>query len=262
MASYESYKRITGNEIVSGTITDADINSSALATWSVKWFYGQPCALSSGCCCLWTVPSCVAKMHVEAWGSGGNGHGSCACSRCHHYAGAGGGYYNSKNVSTRGGCTYRVCAGGVYPCCERDCVGCTGCASHVCGYNLCNFCAIGGAGGRGENSWQNACFSDWGCCVAPVANQGEFGMGNHRGGFDSNGGAAICRCWCAVSQPTAAPFIGTSVVQTLNCCNVRCGCWTVPYGHGGQGSMHNCCGSGLCGNGGTGGPGLVKITYV
>ena len=44
-------------------------------------------------------------------------------------------------------------------------------------------------------------------------------------------------------------------------CSIRCGCWTVPYGHGGQNAMTTCCGSGVCGQGGTGGGGLVKITY-
>jgi hypothetical protein len=72
----------------------------------------------------------------------------------------------------------------------------------------------------------------------------------------------LCHCWCAHSQPTAAPFIGTTVMQSLNCCRMRCGCWTVPYGHGAQGAMANFCSSGCCGQGGTGGPGLVKISYV
>ena len=42
---------------------------------------------------------------------------------------------------------------------------------------------------------------------------------------------------------------------------MRCGCWTVPYGHGGQGANSNYCGR-CCGQGGQGGSGLVKITYV
>jgi len=46
---------------------------------------------------------------------------------------------------------------------------------------------------------------------------------------------------------------------------MRCGCWTVPYGTGGHGAMTTFCGgdSGAmgAGQGGMGGPGLVKITY-
>jgi hypothetical protein len=51
-------------------------------------------------------------------------------------------------------------------------------------------------------------------------------------------------------------------MQVNNFCWMRCGCWTVPYGHGGQNGMTNYCGSSCCGQGGTGGPGLVKITFV
>jgi hypothetical protein len=44
-------------------------------------------------------------------------------------------------------------------------------------------------------------------------------------------------------------------------CAVRCGCWIAPYGHGGQSAMNTYCAQGTCGQGGTGGPGLVKITF-
>ena len=47
----------------------------------------------------------------------------------------------------------------------------------------------------------------------------------------------------------------------LQFCWIRCGCWTVPYGHGGQGALTDQCGR-CCGQSGMGGPGLVKITYV
>jgi len=64
-----------------------------------------------------------------------------------------------------------------------------------------------------------------------------------------------------MTTPTSAPLIGTDVHQSLRECWVRCGCWIVPYGHGGQGAMTTYCGSSCCGQGGTGGGGLVKITY-
>ena len=45
-------------------------------------------------------------------------------------------------------------------------------------------------------------------------------------------------------------------------CSTGCCCaWTVPYGHGGQGGITTYCGNGHCGQGATGGGGLVKITY-
>jgi hypothetical protein len=261
MATYSSYKKIKGENILDNTIQDADLASSALSSWNVKWFHGQPCECSTGCCCAWTVPTGVARMYIEAWGSGGTGHGACLCSRCHHFRGAGGGYYNSKMISTTPGCSYTVCAGGVYRCRTRECCGCNGCSSYVTGYNLSGFCAIGGHGGIADTAWSTGCFSTWTCCLGPTSNGGDFGMGNHQGAPD-NMGLGICRCWCARSQPTSAPFIGTVVRQGLNCCWMRCGCWTVPYGHGGQGAMTTGCGSGCCGQSGTGGPGLVKITYV
>jgi hypothetical protein len=120
MASYGSYKKITGNEIQDGALQDDDLAAGALSSWCVKWFHGQPCECSTGCCCAWVVPTYVSKMYIEAWGSGGSGHGSCTCNRCHHYRGAGGGYYNAKMITTTPGCTYTVCAGGLYRCRIRE----------------------------------------------------------------------------------------------------------------------------------------------
>ena len=63
--------------------------------------------------------------------------------------GAGGGFYNSVMIDTAfAGCQYRVCAGGVYPCLSRECLGCIGCSSYVNGHNLSNFCAYGGSCGH------------------------------------------------------------------------------------------------------------------
>jgi len=259
MASYSSYKKIEGSQIDAGTVASSKLDGTALCTWCVQWFYGQPCMASSGCCCLWTVPSGVYRMHIEAWGAGGNGHGACSCNRCHHYQGAGGGYYNTKTINTAPGCQYTICAAGVFPCCSQECTACVGCSSYVNGFNLSNFCAIGGQTGIANTAWNDGCFSEYSCCLGPGANGGDFGMGNHPGTFF--GFASQCHCHCFGAQPTAAPFIGTNVTQHIHECWIRCGCWTVPYGHGGQGAMTTYCG-GCCGQGGTGGPGLVKITYI
>ena len=91
MANYSSYKKINGSQIQDGIIDDNMINSNTLNNFGVKWFYGIPCRCSAGCCCNWSVPSQVKRLHWELWGSGGNGAGSCACNRCHHFRGAGGG---------------------------------------------------------------------------------------------------------------------------------------------------------------------------
>ena len=166
-------------------------------------------------------------------------------------------------IDTVAGCQYRVCAGGVYPCLSRECCGCIGCASYVNGYNLSNFCAYGGSCGHANDSWSTSCNATWHCCVGPTSNGGQFGMGNLRdswtnGGYSTNRG--WCHCYVQMTNPTAAPFIGTEVIQSLRECWVRCGCWIVPYGNGGQNAMTTYC-ERCCGQGGTGGGGLVKITY-
>ena len=159
MATYASYKKIDGASIPDNTITPSALNPTGLDTWCVKWIHGAPASVSSGCCCLWTVPTNVRRVTFELWGSGGNGSGACSCSRCHIYAGAQGGYYNTKTIDVQSGWTYTICAGGVYPCCSFECTACAGCSSFVNGCNLSNFCAIGGQYGFAENSWSLACYS-------------------------------------------------------------------------------------------------------
>ena len=261
MASYGSYKKIIQGQIQDGSVPNSALASGAGLAYNVQHVYGAPTVCTTGCCCLWTVPTGVKRVTFEMWGSGGNGHGFCSCSRCHHYAGASGGYYNSKTISVQGGWTYTICAGGVYGCCSRECLGCRGCSSYVNGCNLTNFCAIGGKEGCANTSWDTPCNSSFSCCLAPVSNGGDFGMGNHAGTF---GGSAFCHCNYVFSCTTGAPFLasgGTGVNASVNCW-VRCGCWTVPYATGGQGGMTTYCGSSCCGQGGTGGSGLVKITYL
>lgn len=266
MASYSSYKKVVSADSLTnnGTISD---NSLALGTrkqFGVQWFFGQPCVCSTGFCCLWTVPNNVTKLQIEAWGSGGSGHGACSCDRCQHYKGAGGGYYNSVFISTVPGCQYSVCAAGNGNCCRFECQGCQGCTSYVTGYNLSNFCAIGGTGGCATGDWTTACTSAWECCLQSGDNGGQFGFGNHAGSFGATHfryDVGFCHCYHTYTNSTSAPLIGTDVRQNIGYCWMRCGCWTVPYGHGGQGATSTYCGTGCCGTGGFGGPGLVKITY-
>ena len=263
MASYASYKKIDAStQVDDNSIPATAVASGAFDTWCVKWFYGTPNRCSPGCCCLWTVPTGVRRAYFELWGSGGNGHGMCSTSRCQHYAGAQGGFYNAKMLTVCPGWQYTVCAAGVHPCESIECFACHGCSSYVNGCNLSNFCAMGGDGGCANGSWQEACFSDWGrCCAAPGGMGGDFGMNNHRGAFFIH--ASQCHCQCQGASPTAAPFIGTQVQTQIHECWMRCGCWTSPYGHGGQGAMTTYCGGGsCCGSGSTGGPGLVKISFL
>ena len=166
-------------------------------------------------------------------------------------------------IQTNAGCSYSVCAAGVYPCLSRECYGCIGCSSYVNGYNLSNFCAIGGCRANANPSWSTACSSVNPCCRAPGNNGGDWGLGNHSSAW-SNSRHDTYRGWCHCfhygQSPTSAPLLGTTAYQSIRECWIRCGCWIVPYGHGGQNAMSTYCGR-CCGQGGTGGGGLVKITY-
>ena len=262
MANYSSYKQIKNSQVTDQSIPASALASGAFSNWNIKWIYGSPNSCTPGCCCNWQVPTGVQKITWEVWGAGGNGHGQCNCNRCGAWHGAGGGWYNTKTIDTNTACGYTVCAGGVYRCCSRECVGCHGCSSYVNGHNLSNFCALGGNRGCATGDWSANCSTRFErCCVQPGAWGGDFAMGNHSGtsyrpdGFN-------CHCYYNQGIPTGAPFIGTlGVSYGVRECWIRCGCWTVPYGHGGQGAISSYCGR-CCGQGGQGGSGLVKITYV
>ena len=262
MANYRSYRQIPGARIPDGSITKSKLVAGVGPTLCVKWIHGAPNSVcSNGCCCNWQVPSGVEKITWELWGSGGNGHGVCMCNRCQHFRGAGGGAYNTKTITTSGGCQYTVCAGAPYRCCSRGCNGCQGCSSYANGYNLSNFCAIGGARGCANGDWSVVCTSTFPCCLAPGNNGGDFGMAPHQAKFS---GHWNCHCTgnVAHSCSSGAPFLAVGTEQQLEQCWIRCGCWTVPYASGGQGAMTTYCGSGHCGQGGQGGTGLVKTTYL
>ena len=260
MANYTSYKKVTAAQVPDGSITIEKLANGVGPSWCVKTFYGSPGACTPGCCCNWTVPSGVAKLTWELWGAGGNGHGACSCRRCHHYRGAGGGSFTTKTISTGENCSYTVCAAGVYRCYSRECVGCYGCASYVNGYNLSNFCAVGGGRGEANTDWSNLCHSTIACCVQPGSYNSDFGMNAHWPGFS---GHWNCHCGLSVTQTCSggAPFIGVGNKTYSSHCWIRCGCWTSPYGAGGQGAMTSYC-ERCCGQGGTGGSGLVRLTYM
>ena len=123
MASYSSYKKINGDQLEDNILSATSFSGSPNCTYGVKWVFGTMCRCSPGCCCNWSVPTGVNNMWVQAWGAGGNGTGACSCNRCQHFQSGGGGYYNSKMITTNSNCGYSICAAGVYPCLSRECYG-------------------------------------------------------------------------------------------------------------------------------------------
>ena len=259
MAAYSSYKRIISDNLDANTaITDAKFEANAGKNFGTLWVYGSPGACTLGCCCLWTVPTGVKRATFDAWGAGGNGSGACSCNRCHRYKGAGGGAYNSITVSVQPGWTYTICAGGVFPCCSFECNGCEGCSSYVNGCGVA-MCAPGGYRGFADTNWPDALYSCFECCMAPASFGGTFGMRNHSGAWNGNW---LCHCFHKQFCATGAPFLsgGGHMMGAVYGCWMRCGCWTAPFGTGGANAMTNYCGT-CCGQGGTGGSGVVKVTF-
>ena len=124
MANYSSYKKVSGASLQAASLGVDAFDPNTRKTFGVKWIFGSPNSCSNGCCCAWTIPAGVRKVQWEIWGSGGSGAGACSTSRCHHYKGAGGGYYNNKTIDVTPGSTYTVCAAGNGLCCRRECSGC------------------------------------------------------------------------------------------------------------------------------------------
>ena len=259
MATYSSYRALTTEEIADGSLTDTNFHPDTAKNFGVLWVYGDPGNCTPGCCCAWVVPNYVQKATFEIWGAGGNGHGSCVNNRCQHYQGAQGGGYAIKTVPVCQGWTYSACAAGVYRCNHIECVACNGCTSYVNGCNLSNFCACGGESGCANADWNTYCSSENPYCRAPTANGSDFNLVPMRPAF--TGANVFCHCHNQETFPGTAPIIGTNSNQQLRECWMRCGCWTSPYGHGGHGAMTTYCGSSCCGQGATGGSGLVRITY-
>jgi len=259
MASYESYKKVVGDQFIDNTVTENKLGTDVRHRLCTKWLIGNACRCSAGCCCLWTAPGCTRRVFFELWGAGGNGAGACSCNRCHHFRAAGGGRYEERTVATTAGCQYRVCAAGVYRCLSRECTGCYGCKSYVNGYNLSDFCSCGGHRAEANTSWSTGCFYTRHYCGAAISG-GNFGVGGATQAFSTASG--YCHCHPQEIHQGQAPKIAGNSHQGIRQCWIRCGCWSVPYGTGGQSAMNTYCGSSCCGQGGTGGGGLVKMTYI
>jgi hypothetical protein len=280
MATYSSYKKIVTDHLPDAIVTGDKLALDARPKPTVQWIYNErgfycaQCANAGGCteqangkCCLWTVPSGVTRVTFEIWSGGGGGAGHTCCNDCSFSIGGNGGNYAIVTINTSPGCQYTVCAGGSWPCDKsHTCSAGMGCRSYVQGYNLSNFCAMGGCGGWMCNgdAWGTYCLNS-GCANCNICSSfgGDFGMSGSSGFKMGHSG---CHCSGADGGWTgAAPMIGLmhAVSATESWCS--CGCyvnWPAGGGASGVSSYCNnwakCCAAGS----GQGGSGIVKITYA
>jgi hypothetical protein len=215
--------------------------------------------LTSGQCCLYTVPTGVSAATIELWGGGGTGGGACCC--MWPYRGATAGQYVMKKISVAEGTALTICAAGTTPSCSCYCDGCNGYPSFV----LCNgtnvACADGGCRGR-TLCWYWS-FNCGGNC--DVRSQDSNGVGDIRGCKYT--GYNHASFWCHndhINASQGAPkynanlrFGGSPCVVELTksgCCYNK-NAWP-----GGPGMSGAACGGGYCWNG-WGAAGLVIVTF-
>ncbi len=63
MATYDSYKKVTNEQIVDGSVTEDKMGTGVRHRLCTKWLIGDACRCSAGCCCLWTAPGCTRKYN-------------------------------------------------------------------------------------------------------------------------------------------------------------------------------------------------------
>lgn len=216
------------------------------------------------CCCAWTVPTGVCSIVIEAWGAGGGGGGYSECCCCAHGPGGGAGGYIAATIPTTPGCQYTICTGpGGDFAVGNSTNGGQGSTTYVTGYNLNNFCAVGGTGGC---MW--TCNTSGGCYGANTNSNscGVIGSSTYLGnvimacgeGGHQFGRAYGCR---ADNKGGSAPMgggLGGWGAWTLPCCSRG---YTGGFpGGGGSGIMNACC-CAHCQCATCGGAGLVRIWY-
>ncbi len=124
---------------------------------------------------------------------------------------------------------------------------------------MSDLCACGGHRGEANTSWSTGCFFTRHLCLGPTTMGTDFGLGGATQAFSTASG--YCHCHNQQLHMGSAPKIAGWAMTDQRECWIRCGCWSVPYGTGGQSAMNTYCGR-CCGQGGTGGGGLVRVTYI
>ena len=281
MANYGSYKKILSDQFLDNSITSDKIELGAGKNSAVLWIYnarahachhcanrGSCCEQANGKCCLWTVPEYTSCVTFEIWSGGGGGAGHTCYNCCSFSIGGAGGNYAIKTIRTCPGCQYTICAGGSWPCAKsHTCSAGMGCRSYVTGYNLSNFCVMGGCGGWMCNG------EAWLCCNGRHFNNGcancnicssfgaDFGISGTTG-FKT--GQSMCRCNGSTSFTGSAPYIGLMQSASATEAWCSCGCYVNwPAGGGVSGVSSYCCtwAKACAGGSGQGGSGIVKVTY-
>ena len=278
MATYSSYKKIITDNILDRNITSTKLAVGARKKPTELWVFNDrgmccaQCSNNGGCveqangrCCLWTVPAGVTRVVFEMWSGGGGGAGMICCNYCSFSIGGSGGSYAVKTIATTPGCQYTVCAGGSWPCSKsHTCSAGMGCASFVTGFNLSNFCVVGGCGGWmcDGDAWGTYCLNS-GCANCNICGffGADFGI---MGSSGFKAGHSGCHCSGSDSWSGAAPMIGLMHATSATESWCSCGCYVNwPAGGGASGTSSYCdnWAKNCAGGSGQGGSGLVKITY-
>jgi len=279
MATYSSYKKIVQEQVQDGIVSDtklqtgAGMNRGVFYVFSARAMQCQHCSNNGGCCCQacgrccqWTVPSNVSTVQFEIWSGGGGGPGNTCCDCFYRATGGAGGGYAQKTVETTPGCTYTICAGGSWRCnAAHTCSAGQGCKSYVNGYNLSNFCVVGGCGGlacvEGDEWGQRQQKNCANCNICGVYGA-DFGF---LGTVGNMTGSSMCYCHGRTSWTGSGAMIGkmfTTVVTQAWC---ACGCYINWPSGGGSSGESNYCGDPAmcCARGqGQGGSGIVKVTFA
>jgi hypothetical protein len=280
MATYSSYKKLLTDNLSDNVVTSDKLVWNARPKTTVQWIYneralacGGQCSNAGGCveqangkCCLWTVPTGVTRVNFEIWSGGGGGAGMICCNYCSFSIGGSGGNYASKSIVTAPGCQYTICAGGAWPCSKaHTCAAGMGCASWIQGFNLSNFCVVGGCGGWmcDGDAWGTYCLNS-GCANCNICGffGADFGI---MGSSGFKGGHSGCHCSGSDSWSGAAPMIGLIHATSATESWCSCGCYVNwPAGGGASGTSSYCdnWAKNCAGGAGQGGSGVVKITYA
>ena len=279
MASYGSYKKISTTQLPDNGITGDMLQQGVGNKYCSFWVYSargmlcKECSNNGGCvcqacgrCCQWTVPNKVYKVQFEIWSGGGGGPGMTCCNCCGYSFGGAGGNYATKTITTAPGCTYSICAGGSWRCNKaHTCTAGMGCSSYVNGYNLSNFCVVGGCGGFMCNGDSNGFTGQQTCANCNICGiyGADFGMTGTTGYKLAHSG---CKCQGAdYAQTGAAPMIGRfhSNMNVESWCS--CGCYVNWPAGGGMSGMSTYCETAekcCAGGSGQGGSGVVRVTFA